>query len=227
MIAPARSDAKRARPGSPWRAGSATTRRFRWRTSRRSTRSASIRARSKPISPTTPSLRCSPGRKKWPPPRSAWRRPTRRPTGASSSCTASADRRTRTWSRSASRSRCNGTSRNRQDREVAAKLAMVDQARAERDDMLRAHVAEVRAMIAEWENDRERSARYAREVLPLATERIAGRRSPPIAAAKQASPTCCWRAATRSMCACRRCNSRWTRRACGRSSTSWFPRATR
>jgi outer membrane protein TolC len=61
--------------------------------------------------------------------------------------------------------------RNRQDREVAAKLAMLDQARAERDDMLRAHTAEVRAMIAEWENDRERSARYAREVLPLATER--------------------------------------------------------
>src|SRR6266567_5079475 len=61
--------------------------------------------------------------------------------------------------------------RNRQDREVAAKVAMLDQARAEREDMLRAHTAEVRAMIAEWENDRERSARYAREVLPLATER--------------------------------------------------------
>ncbi len=61
--------------------------------------------------------------------------------------------------------------KNRQDREVAAKLAMLDQARAEREDMLRAHTAEVRAMIAEWENDRERSARYAREVLPLATER--------------------------------------------------------
>jgi outer membrane protein TolC len=61
--------------------------------------------------------------------------------------------------------------KNRQDREVAAKLAMLDQARAEREDMLRAHVAETRAMIAEWENDRERSARYAREVLPLATER--------------------------------------------------------
>jgi outer membrane protein TolC len=60
---------------------------------------------------------------------------------------------------------------NRQDREVAAKLAMLDQARAEREDTLRAHTAEVRAMIAEWENDRERSARYAREVLPLATER--------------------------------------------------------
>ena len=61
--------------------------------------------------------------------------------------------------------------KNRQDREVAAKLAMLDQARAEREDMLRAHTAEVRAMIAEWENDRERRSRYEREVLPIATER--------------------------------------------------------
>lgn len=61
--------------------------------------------------------------------------------------------------------------KNRQDREVAAKLAMLDQARAEREDMLRAHTAEVRAMIAEWENDRERRSRYEREVLPLAAER--------------------------------------------------------
>jgi outer membrane protein TolC len=61
--------------------------------------------------------------------------------------------------------------KNRQDRELAAKLAMLDQARAEREDMLRAHTAEVRAMIAEWENDRERRSRYEREVLPLATER--------------------------------------------------------
>jgi outer membrane protein TolC len=61
--------------------------------------------------------------------------------------------------------------KNRQDRDVASKLAMLDQARAEREDMLRAHVAELRAMIAEWENDRERSARYQRELLPLASER--------------------------------------------------------
>ena len=61
--------------------------------------------------------------------------------------------------------------KNRQDREVAAKLAMLDQARAEREDMVRAHAAEVRTMIAEWENGRERRARYVREVLPLATER--------------------------------------------------------
>ena len=55
--------------------------------------------------------------------------------------------------------------------EVAAKLAMAEQAEAQREDMLRAHVAEVRSMIHEWENFRERRARYARELLPLATER--------------------------------------------------------
>ena len=60
---------------------------------------------------------------------------------------------------------------HRQDRELAAKLALLDQARAEREDMLAAHVAEVRAMVAEWENDRERSARYERELVPLAAER--------------------------------------------------------
>src|SRR5439155_11933141 len=46
---------------------------------------------------------------------------------------------------------------NRQDREAAAKLAMRDQARAEREDMLRAHTAEVRPMTAEGETERERS----------------------------------------------------------------------
>jgi len=61
--------------------------------------------------------------------------------------------------------------KNRQDREIAAKLAMLDQARAEREDLVRSHTAEVRAMIAEWENDRERQNRYERELLPLAAER--------------------------------------------------------
>jgi outer membrane protein TolC len=61
--------------------------------------------------------------------------------------------------------------RGRQDRETASKLAMLDQARAEREDVLRAHVAEVRAMIAEWENDRERVMRYEQELLPVAAER--------------------------------------------------------
>lgn len=61
--------------------------------------------------------------------------------------------------------------KNRQEREVAAKLALLDQARAEREDMLRAHAAELRAMLAEWENDRERISRYEVELLPLAAQR--------------------------------------------------------
>jgi outer membrane protein TolC len=61
--------------------------------------------------------------------------------------------------------------KNRQDRDVAAKLALLDQARAEREDMLRAHAAEIRAMLGDWENDRERSARYAHDLLPLTAER--------------------------------------------------------
>jgi outer membrane protein TolC len=60
---------------------------------------------------------------------------------------------------------------NRQDREVSAKLAMVEQAKAEKEDALRAHVAETRVMIEEWQNNRERLARFERELLPLANER--------------------------------------------------------
>ena len=59
----------------------------------------------------------------------------------------------------------------RQDRELAAKLAMVDQAKAEREEMLRNHIAEMRAMVTDWENGRERLARYSRELIPLARER--------------------------------------------------------
>lgn len=61
--------------------------------------------------------------------------------------------------------------KNRQDRELSSKLAMVEQAKAERDEALRARIAETTAMIEEWQSDRERSARYERELIPLAKER--------------------------------------------------------
>jgi outer membrane protein TolC len=61
--------------------------------------------------------------------------------------------------------------KNRQDRELASKLAMAEQAKAEREEALRAHIAEVGAMVTEWENGRERLARYERELIPLAKER--------------------------------------------------------
>ncbi len=61
--------------------------------------------------------------------------------------------------------------KNRQDRELSSKLAMVEQAKAERDETLRAHIAETRAMIEDWQSGLERSARYERELIPLAKER--------------------------------------------------------
>ena len=61
--------------------------------------------------------------------------------------------------------------RRRQDRELSARLAEVEQARAQRDDLLRAHVAEVDTMLREWDNGRERQTRYQRELIPLARER--------------------------------------------------------
>lgn len=62
--------------------------------------------------------------------------------------------------------------KNRQDRELSARLAMVEQARAARDETLRAHVAEVQLMINEWQNNRERQTRYEKELIPLANDRI-------------------------------------------------------
>jgi outer membrane protein TolC len=63
--------------------------------------------------------------------------------------------------------------KNRQDRELAAKLLQAEQIRDEREEMLRAHAAEVRAMLDEWRSGRERIARYRRELLPLALEQSA------------------------------------------------------
>jgi outer membrane protein TolC len=60
---------------------------------------------------------------------------------------------------------------NRQDREVAAKLAAAGQAAAQRDESLRGHLAEVTAMTQEWQSNRSRLLRYGREILPLAANR--------------------------------------------------------
>ena len=61
--------------------------------------------------------------------------------------------------------------KNKQDRELAARLSMADQARAEREEAERAHLAEVRTMIEDWTSGRERLARYEREIVPLAARR--------------------------------------------------------
>lgn len=61
--------------------------------------------------------------------------------------------------------------KNRQDRELAARLAGVDEARARREELQRAHEAEVRAMLQEWRSHEDRLRRYDASLLPLATQR--------------------------------------------------------
>jgi len=61
--------------------------------------------------------------------------------------------------------------KNRQDRELAAKLATAEQMRAEREEATRAHVAEARAMLQEWHSNGERLQRYDASILPLAAQR--------------------------------------------------------
>lgn len=66
---------------------------------------------------------------------------------------------------------------HRQNPELAAKLAEASEARAERDDMLLEHVAEVGAMLDEWNTARERRDRYRTSIIPLAADRTTAARA--------------------------------------------------
>jgi outer membrane protein TolC len=66
---------------------------------------------------------------------------------------------------------------HRQDPKLAAKLAEASQAKAEREDMLRAHAAEISAMIDAWDSARERRERYRTAIVPLATDRSVAARA--------------------------------------------------
>lgn len=61
--------------------------------------------------------------------------------------------------------------KNRQDRELAAKLATAEQMRAQRDEASREHVAEALAMLEAWQSNRERLKRYDTSLIPLAADR--------------------------------------------------------
>ena len=61
--------------------------------------------------------------------------------------------------------------KNRQDREVAARLALVEQLRAQREEATREHVAEARMWLAQWQGNRDRLERYDGAQIPLAAER--------------------------------------------------------
>jgi len=61
--------------------------------------------------------------------------------------------------------------KQRQDRELAAKLALVEQARAQTEETTREHAAEIRGMVIEWHSNRERLTRHDNALIPLASER--------------------------------------------------------
>jgi outer membrane protein TolC len=54
---------------------------------------------------------------------------------------------------------------------VAAKLAQVEQIRAQREDERRMHAAETRSMLQEWTSNRARLERFDRSLITLAQER--------------------------------------------------------
>ena len=61
--------------------------------------------------------------------------------------------------------------RNRQDRELAARLAVVEQARAQHEEATREHLAETRLRLLAWQGNQARLTHYDRTLMPLAAER--------------------------------------------------------
>lgn len=61
--------------------------------------------------------------------------------------------------------------KQRQDRELAAKLALAEQLRAQREEVTREHLAETRSWLQEWQSNRERLSHYDKTLIPLAAQR--------------------------------------------------------
>lgn len=59
----------------------------------------------------------------------------------------------------------------RQDRELAAKLATTDQMHAQREEAVREHLAQARSLWQAWQSGRDRMTRYDTTLLLLASER--------------------------------------------------------
>jgi outer membrane protein TolC len=61
--------------------------------------------------------------------------------------------------------------KNRQNRELAATLAKVEQAQSEREEMARTRLAEMQRWLETWRSDVERLSHYDTSLIPLATDR--------------------------------------------------------
>lgn len=63
--------------------------------------------------------------------------------------------------------------KNRQDRDIAARLAQVDEARANHEDALQSYEADVRTLLNDWQTSKERARRYRQQMVPVAGQRSA------------------------------------------------------
>ncbi len=61
--------------------------------------------------------------------------------------------------------------KNRQDRELSAKLAIAEQMRAQREEATREHVAVTRSWLQQWQSLRDRLTHYDSALIPLTAER--------------------------------------------------------
>ena len=59
----------------------------------------------------------------------------------------------------------------RQDRELAAKLAQIDQLQAQREEATREHLADSLTWLRQWRSNRDRLIRYEDSLIPLTAER--------------------------------------------------------
>jgi outer membrane protein TolC len=62
---------------------------------------------------------------------------------------------------------------NRQNREITARLAAVDEARANDEDTLRGYEADVQGLLNDWQTGKERVLRYNSQMIPVAGQRLA------------------------------------------------------
>jgi hypothetical protein len=60
---------------------------------------------------------------------------------------------------------------NRQDRDIAAKLALAEQLRDQREEATREHLSETRAWLQEWRSGLDRLSHYDNTLIPLSAER--------------------------------------------------------
>ena len=60
---------------------------------------------------------------------------------------------------------------NRQDRELTAKLAQIDQLQAQRDEAAREHLADALSWLQQWRSNRYRLIHYEDSLVPLSAER--------------------------------------------------------